>query len=134
MIGVVVCTHHTLAEALIETVQLIVGEFPNIESVGAAPADGPEGLLERIGAAIAKVDSGEGVVVLCDMFGGTPSNLSLSFLGDKVEIITGVNLPMLLKIFSHRDGPLETVANTARDHGKESIRVAGALLRPRGES
>ena len=81
--------------------------------------------------AIASVDTGAGVLLLCDMFGGTPSNLSLSFLDDKVEIVTGVNLPMLLKLYTSREQNLAEVAQTICDHARQSTLVAGALLRPK---
>ncbi len=131
MIGVVVVTHHTLARALVDTVLGIVGEFEQLEAVGIDYGVPPEGSLERIEAAIGEVDSGDGVVLLCDMFGGTPSNLSLSFLGEGREVVTGVNLPMLLKLFTARMSgePLQQVAETVRDEARDKILVAGNLLR-----
>jgi PTS system mannose-specific IIA component len=78
------------------------------------PGEGPEQIRDHIAAAVASVDEGAGVVILCDMFGGTPSNLSLSLLADDREVITGVNLPMLLKLYTHRDGPLAEVASSDR--------------------
>ncbi len=132
MIGVVVCTHHTLAAALVETVKGIVGEFEGLVAVGVEYGDAPEGTHERLGEAIREVDMGDGVVLLCDMFGGTPSNLSLSFLSDELEVVTGVNLPMLLKLFTARERtPLADVATTIRDDARENIMVAGELLRGR---
>jgi mannose PTS system EIIA component len=128
MTGVVICTHHTLAEALAETARMIVGEFPACVAVSVLPGEGPEVILEKLHAAVKEVSSGDGVLLLCDMFGGTPSNLSLSLLGDDVEVVTGVNLPMMLKLFTHRHGPLAEVAAVARDHGRENILVAGELL------
>ena len=104
MIGAVICSHHDLGRALLDTVSMIVGEFPAATSVSVRPGDGPEAIREHLVAAIAEVDSGEGVVLLCDMLGGTPSNLSLSLLGERVEVVTGVNVPMLLKLFTHRSG------------------------------
>lgn len=133
MIGVVVCSHHTLAGALVETVQLIVGEFEALTAVGVEYGDPPDATLDRIRAAIGEVDMGEGVVLLCDMFGGTPSNLSLSFLSDELEVVTGVNLPMLLKLFTAREqGPLRAIAASIRDDARDNILVAGELLRGPG--
>ena len=132
MIGVVLCAHHRLGEALLEAAQMIVGEFSQVASVAVMPGDDMEPLLAQISAAITKVDTGSGVVVLCDMFGGTPSNLSISFLGDQVEIVTGVNLPMLLKLFTCRGQmSLPEVATTISSHGCQNILVAGELLQKR---
>lgn len=131
MIGVVVCTHGPLAAALVETANLIVGDYPNITPVGLKSGDSPEDMVARIRDAIALVDAGEGVLILCDMFGGTPSNLSLSFLGDHVEVVTGVSLPMLLKLYTSRDAPLVEVAQGVCDHARQSTLVAGALLKPK---
>jgi PTS system mannose-specific IIA component len=131
MIGVVVCTHGTLAGALVETANLIVGDYPNITPVGLKSGDAPEDVMNRIRDAIAEVDAGAGVLILCDMFGGTPSNLSLSFLGDDVEVVTGVSLPMLLKLYTSRDAPLPEVAQSVCDHARQSTLVAGSLLKPK---
>ena len=128
MIGVVLCTHRSLAEALLDTAQMIVGDFPRAEAVAVQPGDGPVDILRRLKEAVERVDEGAGALVLVDMFGGTPSNLALSLLGDRVEVVTGVNLPMLLKLFTHREGPLAEVAETVRKHGCDNILVAGALL------
>lgn len=130
MIGVVVCTHGDLADALLDTTRMIVGEFPQAAAVAVRRGDSIEHVLERLRTAIAEVDSGGGVLILCDMFGGTPSNLSLSFLS-QVEVVTGVNLPMLLKLFTTREGPVAEVAAAVRDHARENILVAGELLRSR---
>ncbi len=129
MIGAVICSHHELGRALLDTVSMIVGEFPAATAVCVRPGDGPDAIRERLEAAIAEVDSGAGVVLLCDMLGGTPSNLSLSLLSDQVEVVTGVNVPMLLKLFTHRSGELRSVAALIRDDAREGIVVAGELLR-----
>jgi len=134
MIGVVVCTHLSLASALIQTAEMIVGKYEAAEAVSVEPGDGMEVVLDRLRDAIGKVDSGDGVVLLCDMFGGTPSNLSLSFLGEGVEVVTGVNLPMLLKLYTERHGRLGDVAASISSHSKESIRVASEILNGGGGS
>lgn len=134
MIGVVICTHLDLAQALVDTTKMIVGDLPACEAVAVRPGDDPDAVVERLRAAIAKVDSGDGVVLLCDMFGGTPSNLALSFLGAGVEVVTGVNLPMLLKLYTHRERPLAEVAATICEHGRQNILVAGDLLRGKGSN
>ncbi|MFZ4734756.1 MAG: PTS sugar transporter subunit IIA [Bradymonadia bacterium] len=134
MIGVVVCTHGSLAEGLVSTALLIVGEFPALRAVALLPGDSMEDTLARLRAAIAEVDDGSGVLILCDMFGGTPSNLSLSFLGDDVEVVTGASLPMLLKLFTSRDLPLREAATTVAEHARQNTLVAGTLLRSSGKS
>lgn len=131
MIGVVLCTHRSLAQALYDTAQMILGELPQVAIMSVEPGDGMDAMLERLRAAIAEVNAGAGVLVLCDMFGGTPSNLALSFLGDEVELVTGVNLPMLLKLSQSREGRLSEVAGSIRDHARDNILVAGELLRKR---
>lgn len=131
MIGVVLCTHRSLAQALFDTAQMILGELPQVAIMSVEPGDAMDVMLERLRAAIAEVDAGAGVLVLCDMFGGTPSNLALSFLGEEVELVTGVNLPMLLKLSQSREGKLSEVAGSIRDHARDNILVAGELLRKR---
>ena len=79
--------------------------------------------------AVKEVNFGDGDLLLCDMFGGTPSNLSLSFLAEDVEVVTGVNLPMLLKLYTQRESPLLEVASAVQSHGRDNIRVAGQILK-----
>lgn len=110
---------------------MIVGPMNGVQTVSVQPGDGMDAVIERIKTAIEAVDQGAGCVVLCDMFGGTPSNLSLSFLSEQVEVITGVNLPMLIKLFTCRDQPLDEVADMICKHGRDNVLVAGALLRKR---
>lgn len=129
MIGVVICTHLSLAEALIETTKMIVGDLPAAEAVSVRPGDAPDTVRDRLQSAIARVDDGDGVVLLCDMFGGTPANLAIPMISERVEVVTGVNLPMLLKLFTHRDRPLAEVAASLCEHARQSIHVAGDYLR-----
>lgn len=131
MIGAIICTHHNLAEALLEAARMIVGDIPRVEAIGVMPGEGMTEIREKLQAGIAEVDQGDGVLVMCDMFGGTPSNLSLSFLSDKVEVVTGVNLPMLIKFYTCRTQPLAEVAESICEHTRENVLVAGALLRRR---
>ena len=131
MIGVVICTHGPLAAALVETAELIVGEYPGIAAVTISSGDAMEEVITRLKDAIARVDVGAGVLILCDLFGGTPSNLALSFLSDRVEVVTGVSLPMLLKLYTARDAPLAEAAQGVCDHARQSTLVAGALLKPK---
>ena len=134
MIGVVVVTHCHLAEELICAAQLVVGEeLKQFQAVSVDPKDGSDVIREKIMAAIRKVDTGEGVLILTDMYGGTPSNISLSFLEEKkIEVITGVNLPMLLKLATysnHQD--LEQLAAFITDYGQRNINLASEVLRKR---
>jgi len=132
MIGVVVVTHGQLATELVNAAETIVGDLPQFAAVSIGWHDDVDDAREEIRQAIARVQgSSGGVLVLTDMFGGTPSNLGLTFLEtDKVEVITGVNLPMLIKLTSLRDSPdLLAVARQMRDHGRNAIWVASDLLR-----
>jgi len=132
MIGVVVCTHGALAQQLLASARMIVGEYPAAEGVAVEPGEGPDAIRARISKAVEAVDDGAGVLLLCDMFGGTPSNLCLSLLGDDREVVTGVNLPMLLKLWTSRDGALDEVARQVARHTRDNILVAGDLLRKKG--
>ena len=99
MVGVVVVTHCRLAEELIAAAELIVGRLKGFAGISIDPGHNPDEIRERIVAAIRKVDKGSGVLILTDLFGGTPSTISFSFLqDDRIEVVTGVNLPMLLKL------------------------------------
>lgn len=129
MIGVVICTHGDLAEHLLASACMIVGDFPGANTVAVHPGDGPDEIRARLEKAIGEVDAGDGVLLLCDMFGGTPSNLCLSLLGDDREVVTGVNLPMLLKLWTTRTGDLGEVARSVAHHTRDNILVAGDLLR-----
>ncbi|HSB04720.1 MAG TPA: PTS sugar transporter subunit IIA [Thermodesulfobacteriota bacterium] len=134
MIGVVIVTHCHLAEELICAAQLVVGEeLKQFQAVSVEPKDGSEEIREKILAAIRKVDGGQGILILTDMYGGTPSNISLSFLEDKkIEVITGVNLPMLLKLATyHDDLDLEPLAAFITDYGQKNINLASEVLKKR---
>ena len=131
MIGVVVVTHGQLATELLNAAETIVGELPRFAAVSIGWHEDTEDAREEIGQAIAHVDQGQGVIILTDMFGGTPSNLAMTFLeANKVEVITGVNLPMLIKLASVATEPdLLAVARDMREHGRNAIWVASDLLR-----
>ena len=135
MIGVVIVTHCRLAQELVDTAKMIVGDLPQVEAVCLDPGAGPEEARRDIEKAIAKVDDGDGVLILTDMFGGTPSNLSLSFLADdKREVLTGVNLPMLLKLGVGREGKsLREVARFIKEYGQKNISLATEVLAKRVE-
>ena len=131
MIGVVVVTHGQLATELLNAAEAIVGDLPQFAAVSIGWHDDMEDAREEIRQAIARVQGDAGVLLLTDMFGGTPSNLGLTFLEpDKVEVVTGVNLPMLIKLTSLRESrDLLAVARELRDTGRKAIHVASDLLR-----
>jgi PTS system mannose-specific IIA component len=129
-IGVVVVTHGQLATELVKAAAMIVGELPQVAAVSIGWNDDVNAAREEIGRAISRVQGPSGVFVLTDMFGGTPCNLGVTFLEpNRVEVITGVNLPMLLKL-TRLEGPVDllTVAREMREHGRDAIWVASDLL------
>jgi PTS system mannose-specific IIA component len=127
MIGIVVVTHGALAAELVNATRTIVGDIPAIAAVSIGWEDDMNSAREAIERALAEVGGGE-VLILTDMFGGTPTNVSLPFLSPKVEIVTGVNLPMLIKLTSLREGELVEVARVIREQGKGAIYVASEIL------
>jgi mannose PTS system EIIA component len=131
MIGIVIVTHCNLGQELVRSAEFIVGNLRHTLAVSFNQDDQDKALRGRIGEAIEKVDSGDGVILLTDMFGGTPSNISLSFLTDgKVEVVTGVNLPMLIGLSSKREGKsLNLVAQEIKEYGLRSIALAGEILK-----
>lgn len=133
MLGIVIVTHGTLAREFISISEHVVGKQAQILPVCIAPEDNIERCREQILQAAAHVDSGDGVVVLTDMFGGTPSNLAISIMGERrVEVIAGVNLPMMIKLLSIRDSqPLEQAVLSAQESGRKYINVASNLLKRR---
>ncbi len=136
MIGVVIVTHCRLAEELIAAARLVVGEeLKQFQPVSIGPSEGTEEIRQKIIGAIRKVDEGQGVLILTDMYGGTPSNISLSFLEDKkIEVITGVNLPMLLKLATHpNEMDLEKLALYITEYGQRNINLASEVLKKRVE-
>ena len=122
MIGIVVVTHGRVAEELVNAARTIVGDIPAIVAVSIGWEDDVSAARAAIEAAIAQVGGGD-VLILTDMFGGTPTNVSLPFLSDHVEIVTGVNLPMLIKLSSLREGEL------AAQGGVDDVRRQHPLLR-----
>ena len=131
MIGMVLVTHGRLAEEFVNALVHIVGPQEQIAAVCIGPEDDIESRREDILKATAEVDGGTGVVVLTDMFGGTPSNLAISIMEQaEVEVVAGVNLPMLIKLASVRDSKnlAETVA-CAQEAGRKYINVASRLLK-----
>lgn len=134
MIGGVIVSHGKLAEELLNALTIIIGEVVNIEAISIGWYDDVEESKKKISQSLKRVDQKNGVVIFTDMFGGTASNLSFSFLkNDQVEIITGVNLPMLIKFVSlQRSNNLKEVAKKIVEQGKKNIHLASALLSSKG--
>jgi PTS system mannose-specific IIA component len=130
MIGVLIVTHRELAEALISVCDLIMGHQEGMLAVSLDPSEPPETSMGQIKTSLTQVNNGNGVIILTDMLGGTPSNLSLSFLHEgKVEVVTGVNLPMLMKLVHLRETKdLKEVASALRQSGQQGITVASEVL------
>ena len=131
MIGVLITTHGGLDEELIKVAELIRGPLKGVMHIPADQTKSAEELKKEIGNAIKKLDKGKGVLILTDLFGGTPSNFSLSFLKEgKVEVVTGVNLPMMLKLTDEKsDMTLNEYACMIKEYGKKNISVASEILR-----
>jgi len=127
MIGIIVVTHGGIAAELVSAARTIVGEVEAIRAVSIGWADDVSDARAAIERALAEVGGGE-ALVLTDMFGGTPTNVSLPFLSERVEIVTGVNLPMLIKASGLREGDLREVARVVRDQGRGAIYVASEIL------
>lgn len=130
MIGLILVTHGRLAQEFLVAMEHVVGKQQNIETIAIGPNDDMEQRRADIACAIAKVDSGQGVIVLTDLFGGTPSNLAISLLdAGRVEVIAGVNLPMLIRLEgARRSMNVREAVAAARDAGQKYISVASDLL------
>ena len=130
MIGGLIVSHGKLAEELLNALTIIIGEAVNIEAISIGWYDDVEESKKKISQSLKRIDQKSGVVIFTDMFGGTASNLSFSFLkNDQVEIITGVNLPMLIKFVSlQRNNNLKEVAKKVFEQGKKNIHLASDLL------
>lgn len=130
MVGILLVTHLDFGQKMLEAAELIMGEQDNCLAIAIGTNKEMEVILEEIRRAVTQLDTGEGVLIFTDMFGGTPSNLSLSLLGSaKLEVMSGVNLPMLLKAFSTRHLSLEDMATAVREAGQEGIVVAGEFFK-----
>ncbi len=132
MIGILLVTHANLGTSLIETVEFISGKKEdNLSAVSINILDDPETLRKKIKKAISDVKTDKGVIIFTDMFGGTPSNLSYSFLEEgKIEVISGVNIPILLKAVNSRSKMnMETLTSVLVEHGKKSISLASGILK-----
>jgi len=132
MIGLLIITHCQLAKELLEAAEFIIGSVEAVECISIDTSKDSKKLRDMIEKKIGSLDQGAGVLVLTDMFGGTPSNLALSFLQkDTVEVVTGINLPMVIAVAHNRQGhSLAEIAETAKTAGRRSISLASELLTP----
>ena len=131
MIGALVVTHGHLAQELVAAAEMIVGDISHIQAVSIGWHDDVNDARKEIERKIAEVDRGSGVLLLTDMFGGTPSNIAFAFHEPgKVDIVTGVNLPMIIKIAHQKENEdLDSLARSVLEQGQSSIRVASEFLR-----
>ena len=130
MIGLILVTHGKLAEEFVVAMEHVVGPQKQIETICIGPHDNMEIRRDEIADAIQDVDAGEGVIILTDLFGGTPSNLAISFLDARmVEVIAGINLPMLIRLDSARKVMnVQEAVTAAKEAGQKYISVASDLL------
>jgi len=130
MVGIIVVAHGPLAKAFLDTINMIVGDRVDIAAISIDANDNSDTARERIKEGIKQMEQGSGVLILTDMFGGSPSNISLAFLEeDKVEVVTGLNLPMIMKLVQLPDNlGLKEAANLARETGQGSILIASNFL------
>ena len=130
MVGILIVSHGRLAEALVSSVQFLVGKIKKIRGVSIWPRDSEKSIRRRIQRKIAQVDEGDGVLILTDILGGRPANLSFSFLEKhRMEVVTGVNIPMLVTISSYREGrSLEEMSRLVKKSGRQSIVLAKGLV------
>lgn len=130
MIGLVIVCHEDMAAELVRAAEMIVGRIDAVETVSVKQDSAPETLRDRIQNAIKKVDRKEGVILFTDMFGGTPSNIALAFLSDAVEVVSGVNLSMIIKFANHRDEKaLPELAKLVQEAAQKSIVIASQMLK-----
>jgi PTS system mannose-specific IIA component len=134
MIGKLILTHGGLARELLAAAQRISGELPGFAALSLDWDDSPEAGREKVEAALISLDQGEGVLILTDMFGGTPCNIAAAFMNyGRVEVLTGVNLPMVLRLTCPglEGKPLEELAHWLRAKGQSSICLASEILPPK---
>ena len=130
MIGIVIITHGGLAVEFRAALEHVVGPQSHLETLSIGPEDDVEGRRRELIEAVRRADTGQGVVILTDMFGGTPSNLAISVMEDTgAEVLAGVNLPMLVRLASvRRDRPLKVAVDLAKEAGRKYISVASQVL------
>ncbi len=129
-VGIIIVSHADYGSAMLRTAEFILGPQSDCSSISVDIAHEVSETVRRLTDAAQRLDKGAGVIILTDMFGGTPTNLALALLAThKVEVVTGANLPMLLKVFSAREKDLEELAQLAGEAGSKGIVVAGNMLR-----
>ena len=130
MVGIIVVAHGGLAQAFVETAEMIVGPTDGFKACSFAQGSDVDSLRKMLKNSIKEVNKGEGVIILTDMFGGTPSNISLSFLENgKVEVVTGVNLPMVITALTKRKGKdIVELTSLLKDGGSKNIHIASEIL------
>lgn len=131
MVGIILISHYTLAESLKETVSLIVGEKKNLSALALNKNDKVEDFSLKLKKEVERIDDGDGVIIFADMFGGTPSNSSLAAFGseEKVEIITGFNMPLVIEAIMHSDKSIKELTDILMKRKEKTIINAKALLK-----
>ncbi|QJB57658.1 PTS sugar transporter subunit IIA [Pseudodesulfovibrio sp. zrk46] len=133
-VGVVIVTHGAFAKTILDAAETVLGPQEKCIAIGVDVNIGVDETMEAIRKAIRSVESGKGVVALTDLFGGSPTTMSLSLMkSEKLEVITGVNLPMLVSTLQHRSMNLDALADKAKSAGQQGIKVAGAMLRKKAK-
>ncbi len=135
MIGLLIITHCQLAKEIVDAAEFITGPIEAVEYISIETPTDSKRIIEEIKEKVKTLDQGNGILVLTDMFGGTPSNLALSFLRKgSIEVVTGINLPMVIAVAHNRKNQdLEKIAETAKNAGRRSISLASELLTPKDE-
>jgi PTS system mannose-specific IIA component len=129
LVAGVIVTHGQLATELLAAAEMIIGAIPQVAAISIGWQDEVEAAHDEVERAVSRVSQGAGVLLLTDMFGGTPTNIASMFLSDEVEVVTGVNLPMVIKLATQQGGQtLQEIARLVRDQGREAIYLAGELL------
>ena len=125
----VIVSHGQLATELLAAAEMIIGAIAHVAAISIGWQDDVDAAHDEVERAVTRVSQGRGVLLLTDMFGGTPTNIAAMFLADEVEVVTGVNLPMVIKLATQTgEQPLAEVARLVRDQGREAIYLAGDLL------
>ena len=134
MVGILLISHYTLAESLKETVSLIIGKKDNLDTLSLMKNDKIEDFTEKLLKKVRELDSGEGVLIMADMFGGTPSNASLASFAenDKIGIITGFNLPLVIEAVMHSSKPLDELNTLLIEKREKTIVDTKAMFKNRG--
>lgn len=128
LIGIIATSHCRLAEEMLNVAEMIVGPLENCKAICFQPDQAVEDMMKTLREAIKEVDRGKGVLILTDLFGGTPANISLSFQGPGVEVVCGMNLPMLIKLAGCRGQNLREAAALVKEYGQRHISLASEVL------